>query len=222
MKISVLCPARPNSALLAHLVVRFLSTVKNHEDVNLIVMMNVADKWNKNIKRAFPQRNVLFVEEDFKLGRQGLHVYYNELAKLTNAEWLMMVCEDHDWVMDEWDQFMLDHLKSVDCMKPNIFYPRFTNIGAVCPVLSRGYVNAVGGNLSAHYSFDSWINEVAEACNLNVADSPDEKMMVDHTHGGPPWNVAAPMNGKTWGFCDPDMVAIRHSHIDMIRKARGG
>lgn len=216
MKISVLCPARPNSALLAHFIIRYLHMTKDHVNTELLVLMNSYDSWNTGITQAFAGR-VKFFYEDMKLGRFGLHRYYEELLKYTTADWVMLACEDFDWVMGDWDDFVRSHVQHVDSSVPHVFYPRFTNTGSVCQILSRGYINTVGTLLSHHGSVDSWINEVVEGSINDRTISPDVKMLVDYTVGGV---THAPIPTECThcpGYGDEEMKKAREAHMDALR-----
>jgi hypothetical protein len=219
MKLAVLCPARPNSALLSHFIVRFLYMTKDHGSTELLVLMNSRDNWNVGIEQAFVGR-VKFFYEDFGLGRQGLHKYYEELMKHTDADWVALMCEDFDFVMGNWDEFIRSSVKDVDSNKSYVFYPRFTNTGSVCQVLSRGYINTVGNLISEHCSVDSWVNDVVEGALCDRTISPDVKMLVDYTVGGPPHAEIATSNVPCVGYGDDTMRSGRERQIIMLKGAK--
>ena len=218
MKLAVLCPARPDSALLLHFIIRYLCMTKDHTNTELLVLMNQNDKWNEGIEQCFGNR-VRFFRENWKMGRHGLHLYYRDLIQYTTAEWVALMCEDFDFVMHGWDEFVVEHTKHYDFMRPWIFYPRFTNTGSVCQILSRGYINAIGPLLSEHCSIDSWINDVVEGSIRDRAISPDVKMLVDYTVGGPPHTKIAVENVPCTGYQDSGMIEARSHHMDILRRA---
>ena len=219
MKLAVLCPSRPNSSLLAHYIVRYLYMTKDHANTELLVLLNSQDRWNTGLEDAFNGR-VRFFYEDLRLGRQGLHLYYKELLNYTNADWVALMCEDFDFVMGGWDDFIRQHTAGINHEKPYVFYPKFTNTGSVCQVLSRGYINVVGNLLSEHCSIDSWINEVVEGSLGDRVISPDIKMLVDYTVGGAPHAVEATSNTPCTGYQDEAMKQARARHIKLLNGAK--
>lgn len=222
MKIAVLCPARPNSALLAHFIISFFNKIKCiRVSTSLRIMMNANDTWNDGVDDVFDDFDITFIREDYRMGRQGLHVYYNELASLEDADWYMLACEDMDFIMDGWDVWMREQLETIDSSKPYVFWPRFDNTGAVCPVVSHGYLKAVNGRLSEHWSVDSWIGHVCKKLHPSTCISPDVKMMTDYTVGGLKWLHAAPVNiVEVITMNDPRMTGLLDAQAEMIRKAQ--
>ena len=132
MNMTVLCPVRKNSVYLSHFLLDFWGSQNGNNalHIDLIVMLNKEDVWNKRLVKVWgdhPVFHTKFMCEDSGKGRFGLHEYYNEMAKTVPCvDWLMLVCEDFDFVMDDWDSFLLDMIinKGMDPQKINVILPR--------------------------------------------------------------------------------------------------
>jgi hypothetical protein len=187
MKLSILCPSRPNSEYLSHFLFSVFTKTQHIRETEVLVMLNKKEKWNLELVKFF-EGKVSFFYEDSGLGRWGLHQYYNTLVKHAVGDWIALMCEDFDIVMDGWDEFMYRSAaeKCRDPYKINVLLPRFVgSIGNVCQVLSRGYVEAVGGNLSEHSSIDSWINAILDRFPENRKMECQQVMLDDYTHTVP-------------------------------------
>lgn len=217
-RISVLCASRPNSSYLANFIMGYFNTMKDTGNIELLVMLNKHDKWNKHVVKYFDGR-VKFFYEDSPHGRFDLHTYYTELLKHANGDWIMLACEDWDFLMDGWDNYIREvaSSKGADSSKVWGMVPRFSNVGSVCQIMSRGYVNAVGGVLGHHYAIDSWINTVFGTMEERMVHF-EKDMFIDYTHGGSTLNAAVSTNrgGGTYVGFSTDLVK---GHIDTVRGA---
>ena len=163
-KISVLVAARKNSKYLAKFLFGYFANTGDRKNTEILVMLNLQDTWNQELIDHFslPPYNVKFFWENKKLGRAGLHLYFNDLLEHANGQWVIYFCEDHFIIQDGWDERIRQFITTRELFHKDVYclIPKFDNAGAMNQILSRGYINALDGNLAHHGNLDSYINEV--------------------------------------------------------------
>lgn len=166
-RIVALVAARKNSKYLAHFLHSYLART---EDPRLVCVCNAEDEWNGDVIDYFTEfeGKFIFYLENYGYGRAGLHLYYqNALQRAQSqdvdweADWFVYFCEDHEIILYHWDKVLAGILSKYDADKPYIGVPGWDNTGSVNHVLSRGYIEALGGRLASHGNLDSYINDIA-------------------------------------------------------------
>ena len=185
--ISVLCPVRPNSEYMEHFLIGFFASVHTVEDVELVMLLNEKDEWNRRAVKYFGDK-VKFLFEGTTQGRSSLHGFYSTMLEHAKGDWIMLVCEDFDFKTEHWDNATIRVCQSKHGLDPSKVYvmlPRVKVPGNVCHVLSRGYVEAVGGVLSEHCAVDSWLNSVLDELPEDRKFVPEDLEILDYTHTAP-------------------------------------
>lgn len=185
--LTLLVSARRNSKYLAKFLMGYFDNTNQPFHTDMLVMLNEHDTWNRDLARYFEGRhpNIRFFYENERLGRAGLHVYFNMLIKQANkTDWFIYFCEDHYIQMRGWDDYVRAKMASYDPNHVYIGVPKFDNAGAMSHILSRGYVEAVGG-VGHHGWIDSYINELAGHLSHDRIISFDDEMFHDFTHDQP-------------------------------------
>jgi hypothetical protein len=202
--ITVLISARKNSKYLAKFFFGLFENTELYDNLDVRVIMNEHDTWNAELARYWDfsangwqhsdgQAWIRFYRENLRLGRAGLHEYFNLLLKDGHiGDWVIYFCEDH-FINDlhpgkGWDAQLLDYaagkLRSGDSegktfpLNPDdvwVIVPQFDNAGAMNHVLSRGFIRALGDKVGQHGWIDSYINDL-------MRDFPDRVIRVDE-----PW-----------------------------------
>lgn len=172
----------------------------NRERLNceFFVMMNAHDTWNRELVK-FYQRYIIaieqivgfapglhFVEENRGLGRDGLHVYLNDLAAYSKGDWIVYFCDDHHVVVDDWDEKLLEYVRQrkLNPHQIHCIVPKFDNAGAMNHIISRGYyetLNHVGQN----GWIDSYLNDVNALIPADRIHKVDDEWFHDFTHDKP-------------------------------------
>lgn len=211
-KISVLVSARKNSKYLSKFLFGYFENTHDQINTEILVMMNEHDTWNKDLVGYFTdQEDIQFLYEDYNYGRDGLHVYFNDLLKHADGDWIIYFCEDHYINTKFWDSYVRQVInggsrsmkgetsksdKSLDPKYPYCLVPKFDNAGAMNHILSRGYIETLNGVLGRHGWIDSYINDVnalafgiqSERPNNKPGDTIikfDDEMFHDFTHDDP-------------------------------------
>lgn len=172
-KISALVAARKNSKYLAKFLFGATQYTENKFDTEFLVMASEQDTWNRELFDYFQgQPGLDFFFEDRGLGRAGLHVYFNDLLEHATGDWIVYFCEDHfinPPVVGEleapshyWDTIVRRTIaeKNLDPRRPWVIVPKFDNAGTMNHIVSRGFVDLMGGVLGRHGWIDSYINDV--------------------------------------------------------------
>lgn len=163
-QLSVLIASRKNSKFLNKLLFSIL-TNSTSDSIEVLCMYSSEDTWNKELIQFFSAfDDFSFHPESYGYGRQGLHVYFNELASHSQGNWLIYFCDDHSIIADGWDTYLLQSIeeKNIDYKKIYTISPSFDNTGAVNHVISRGYYNHMG-DIGKYGNIDSYLNFVGEA-----------------------------------------------------------
>lgn len=185
--ISVLVSARKNSKYLAKFLFGYFERTADLDHTEILVMLNEHDTWNDELVRHFKDdHRVRFFRENERMGRAGLHVYFNTLLKNAGGEWVVYFCEDHFITMDSWDSYVRAYIarRGLDPRMVYCLVPKFDNCGAMNQILSRGYINAIG-DLGKHGWIDSYINELNEEIPKSRVLKFDHEMFHDFTHDKP-------------------------------------
>ena len=184
MKLSILGISRKRSKFLAKFLASYVNLTNDQENTELLMMVSKDEDWNTEIIEHFRQRHgVKFFFEDWKLGGRGRHVFFNELAMQASGEWMQHACDDHLFVMKDWDEYIRASIlhRSLDPLKVHVIIPKFSNTGSCAHLLSRGYL-AVLGKIGGCGNIDSWINSVLEGIpQERITHLNDESIMFDHS-----------------------------------------
>ena len=189
-RIALLVPSRPNSAFLARFILRFQVMTANHHNTGLHILLNDRDEWNgflPSVAGRLPFPNISFHMESNVDGRFALHKYFSQLINAAPpADWYIHACEDFEFLIEDWDNY----LRRLICAKgwnPSgvyMIHARATS-GYVCPMVSAGYVAAVGSLTARHYSIDTYMANVwAQLPQERVMATPDT-LFLDYTHTEP-------------------------------------
>ena len=201
-KISVLIASRKNSKFLAKFIHALMSNTSRLEDIEVLCMYSAQDTWNKELIGNFGGL-FQFYPEDKKLGRSGLHVYFNELLKHATGDWVIYFCDDHCIISQGWDLYLLNFAadRKLDPQKIYSIIPAWDNAGAMNQMLSRGYINALG-NIGRFGNIDSYNNFVAMAIQGRIAQAT-KPIFHDFTHDP---SVMTPEHNIVEGYSpDPEM-----------------
>ncbi|MBU2051330.1 MAG: glycosyltransferase family 2 protein [Gammaproteobacteria bacterium] len=177
--ISVLCASRKDSKHLAQFVSKFLTMTKG--DVELLVMVNKHDTWNKAFIELTKDR-VKYFYEDYGYGREGLHIYFNDLLKHARGDWILYMCEDHTFIKNGWDELVREFIKKRGLVptKIEIVVPRFEGTGAVAHMVSRAFVD-VAGRMGGYGNIDSWFGMLHANMSEGRFHPMDEAIFYDYT-----------------------------------------
>lgn len=203
-RISVLIAARKNSKYLAKFLHGLLAKTADIGEIEVLVMLNKGDTWNRDLVSNYTGF-FSFYDEDYQLGRAGLHVYFNDLYKHATGDWILYFCEDHYIIEQNWDQELraiiagtalaeitpgqpaaLQHQQGR--LNPTMIWciiPKFDNAGSMNHVLSRGLIEHMGGYLAQHGNLDSYLNDVIRHIPRDRRIAMDQALFHDFTHDVP-------------------------------------
>lgn len=208
-KLSVLIASRKNSKYLAKFLMGLIRNTHSLSQIEILVIMNEHDTWNKELVHFFEhgfgpdnQHHVRFFYEDLRLGRAGLHEYFNILTKNATGDWLVYFCDDHFIDTWAWDLAIYHTISGnlihgdsagknfpLNPAAPYIIVPQFDNCGAMNHIVSRGFINALDGRIGNHGWIDSYINDLAAATwrkhDLAHIIRMDKPIFHDFTHDDP-------------------------------------
>lgn len=198
MKLSVLVSARKNSKYLARFLFGYLDKTAKRSDIEVLVMLNEGDTWNRDLVAYFDGLyNIKFFYEDKKLGRAGLHEYFNDLYEQSKGKWIIYFCEDHLINTPNWDVKVRNLIINKNLSHNDIWciVPKFDNAGAMNHILSRAFIECMGGYLARHGNLDSYINDVCRELLDNRTIRMDDELFHDFTHDKPSPMSDAAMQG---------------------------
>ncbi len=216
-KITALISSRKNSKYLAKFVLGLWVHTLDPMAVRAMVIMNEHDTWNDDLVAFMAEMDtplefhVEFERENLRLGRAGLHEYFNMLlvndALLT--DWTVYFCDDHYVVHEGWEQELLAYVDGkklsgdsegkafpLDPDQVWVLVPKFDNAGAMNHIVSRGFIRALGGKIGRHGWIDSYINDLMRPFPDRVIRI-DEEWFHDFTHDKPSPMSDAHMQGES-------------------------
>lgn len=178
--IAVLISARKNSKYLAKFLHGLTVRTDRCDFTDVRVMLNAHDTWNDELVQyysdlPYDRGYVAFFRENLRLGRAGLHEYFNLMVQGggNHPDWTVYFCEDHFITVPDWDRelraIVNGDVRSGDSnghkfpLNPDeiwVIVPKFDNAGAMNHVVSRGFINALGGKIGNHGWIDSYINDL--------------------------------------------------------------
>lgn len=220
--ISVLVSARRNSKYLAKFLFGLKVRTRNAANIEVLVMLNEHDTWNDELVHHFdgfigPNGTAYkFYRENMQLGRAGLHEYFNELVKHSRGDWLIYFCEDHFIIADNWDLIVKGFIKAheLDPSQPWCIIPKFDNVGSVNHIVSRAWVEALGGKIGRHGWIDSYLNDMREELP-DLFVRMDAPLFHDFTHDDP-----SPMSDAHMQSLSTDKGKNLPDYHDPINKKR--
>lgn len=204
--ITVLISARKNSKYLAKFIFGLIANSKSLARMDIRIVLNEHDTWNRELQSYFEaytlptgDRPFTFFRENLRLGRAGLHEYFNlMLVDNPPGDWTIYFCEDHFINVKNWDQQVRDlisgKLESGDSrgkafpLNPNdvwVLVPKFDNCGSMNHIVSRGFIDALGGVVGNHGWIDSYINDLMMPFRHTNIIRMDEELFHDFTHDRP-------------------------------------
>lgn len=192
-KISVLVTGRKNSKYLAKFLHGLMVRTGDMANVEVLVMLNKEDTWNRELQAFYMalglnvKGSFQFFEEDYKLGRDGLHKYFNDMAEFATGDWLVYFCDDHFITASGWDNAIRDFAEAnnIDSSKINFIIPKFDNAGTMNHIVSRGAYTAMG-QLGRHGWIDSYLNDVMHRMGHDErVFRMDDELFHDFTHDTP-------------------------------------
>jgi hypothetical protein len=190
-----------------------IRTNRKRLNCEFLVMTSQHDTWNKDFIDFFEQYTATiekivgfapplkFYSEDLRLGRDGLHEYFNTLAKEARGEWLIYFCEDHYIKEPDWDETLIEYIESHDLNSEQIhvIVPKFDNAGAMNHMVSRGYYEVLE-SMGRNGWIDSYINDVSANLPTERVHKIDHELFHDFTHDKPepmdPINTKAPVDAE--------------------------
>lgn len=204
--ITVLISARKNSKYLAKFLFGLVERTHSLPRLDVRVILNEHDTWNSDLQ-AFYERYTIgdwrpfkFYRENLRLGRAGLHEYFNMMLDEPVGEWVVYFCEDHFINARFWDQHLRKYIsgeeRSGDSegkqfpLNPDdvwVLVPKFDNAGSMNHIVSRGFIKALGGKIGNHGWIDSYINDLfyTDGPLRNRVIRIDEEWFHDFTHDQP-------------------------------------
>lgn len=251
-KITVLIAARKNSKYLAKFLHGLYANTSNEDGLDVHVMLNKHDTWNLDLVKYyeyFADVAVKFYYEDYGLGRAGLHVYFNELYKHSWGKWIVYFCEDHYIVAQDWDLRLREVIAGTALAEPSpnqpptlqhkqgqldpvkiwAIIPKFDNAGAMNHVLSRGFIEHMGGKLAQHGNLDSYINDVIKWLPRDRRIAVDTPWFHDFTHDVPSpmsdahlQSVISAAGKKLPKYDSPKMAAFIQADTERLQQAIQG
>lgn len=178
--ISILLCIRKNSKFFSKFLTSYLLNTHNPMRVELLVMASKHDVWNQDLFELHQERLKVFYE-DRKMGKNGRHLFFNDLAEIAEGDWLWHMCDDHYLYMD-YDEYLLNYIRenNIDPKQANIIVPRVENSGSVSHLISRGWYEATK-RIGYHPNIDSYLNNLSEFLPESIIHHPERPVMWDFT-----------------------------------------
>ena len=159
--ISVLIPARDDHNLLLEGVNNILSTANNPDEIEILIKMDSDDA---STALAIPHlpANCKTIIYPRGRGYGDLHIFYNDLGRLSIGKWLIPLAADSRMETMNWDTEIL----SIDANRPVVIWPNLSqpeynkHFPYVSPIVSRRIFEH-WGHFGLAPQIDSWLEIVS-------------------------------------------------------------
>ena len=183
MKISIIGISRRRSKFLAKFLSSFVNMTHDNENTELLMTVSANEDWNMDVIELFRDKHgVKFFFEDKKLGGNGRHIFFNDMAEHATGDWIQHACDDHLFTMPGWDNYIRANIRHHELSpeKINIVIPKLKNTGSVSHLVSRGYFKTLG-RIGGCGNIDSWINEVITGIPRDRIINIHDPTMLDYS-----------------------------------------
>ena len=146
------------------------SIIKNANEFNfdiLLAMDTDDDSTISLVKQYIISSNLENIVKIFTFERKhyhNLHLYVNELAKISNADYLCLWNDDAQILTKNWDVILNDYIKNQD----KLYVYQFPNNHCpdIFPIVPKQWIE-ITGHFSNNAHNDTWIQHIAIPLNVN-------------------------------------------------------
>lgn len=172
--LSVIIPSRERTKELIETINSFIQLANNPNDVEFLIKLDTDDESMIHNINLFPGNTKVLVA-DRKNGYHDLHLFVNDLCKLSNGDWILLMNDDAKMVTKDWDL----ELKNINPYEYNAGFQGneqvcLINPGSpekstteVFPIIRRGGYEKLK-HFSLHPHNDTWVQEVYEPLNARI------------------------------------------------------
>jgi len=100
--LSVIIPSRERTKELIETINSFIQLANNPNDVEFLIKLDTDDESMIHNINLFPGNTKVLVA-DRKNGYHDLHLFVNDLCKLSNGDWILLMNDDAKMVTKDWD-----------------------------------------------------------------------------------------------------------------------
>lgn len=202
--ISLLMPSRERPQLAR----KAIESFGNHKGFEFILAIDS----NDSLIEEYDFAKTLITQQH---GYEGLHHYFNKMAKLAKGKWLMLFNDDA--VLESDPDSLYKSICSFSPSKPTVLnvYSESDNL---FPIISRKFYDIIGHySLSPHV--DSWVQQIGEQTGTqvfipNIKINHFRDTMSDETYR----NSRRAVERTAPEYNSEAMIALRQIDIDKIRR----
>lgn len=161
--IAVVLPTRGRTVALTRSVMSLINRVNSIDHIQLLLAFDDDDTvglthWEKELRPMLDQRGIHYTAMSFEpLGYIRLNEYVSELARNSNAAWIMFWNDDAVMESHNWDQEILKYQGQFRCLA---VHTHREHPYSIFPIVPRAWLD-VFGYMSPHQLSDAWISQVS-------------------------------------------------------------
>jgi len=164
---SFLVPTRKRYDWLVLSIESILNNADNIENFDILLAMDFDDIDTINCVEQYIQDKKLDnVVKLYKFERQyyiNLHVYINELSKISESKYLILWNDDAQITTPKWDVILKDHIENQNVL---YVYEILNNHATdIFPIVPKEWVNIMG-HFSKNAHNDTWVETIARELNV--------------------------------------------------------
>jgi hypothetical protein len=164
---SFLLPTRERYDWLIQSLESILNNADNFENFDILLAMDFDDVDTiNNVEKYIENNNLQNIIKLYKFERQyylNLHVYINELSKISESKYLILWNDDAQITTPKWDIILKEHIENQDVLYVyEILNNHFNNI---FPIIPKEWVNIIG-HFSENAHNDTWVEIIAKELNV--------------------------------------------------------
>jgi hypothetical protein len=166
--VAVLLPTRARTDSFTRSVASMIDLAHDLSAIEFVIAIDSDDvighqHFSDVIQPLLDRKNVCYTAVEFEsLGYAGLNRYYNELAKLSNADWLFVWNDDAVMNSRHWDQTIASYTGQFRLLK---VHTHKEHPYSIFPIVPRAWFELMG-HLSRHQMIDAELSQIAFCLDL--------------------------------------------------------
>lgn len=166
--VAVLLPTRARTDSFTRSVASLIDLAHDLDRIEFVIAIDSDDKighthFSEVIQPLLDKKKVCYTAVEFEsLGYAGLNRYYNELAKLADADWLFVWNDDAVMNTKNWDQVISNYTGQFRLLK---VHTHKEHPYSIFPIVPRTWFELMG-HLSRHQMIDAELSQIAFCVDL--------------------------------------------------------
>lgn len=174
MLVSILLSTRERFDLMIKSITSLYENASDPSQIELLLKLDNDnfEEYTKRMDEIYQiTTNVKIVISDRRDGYDSLHLFLNELAGISEGEFLFVWNDDAEMVSEGWDDYVAEHSGKLCVLQidnNHFSYPELIEHGVyIFPIIHRKYYEILN-HISLNPHSDTWVHYVATFCDIEI------------------------------------------------------